>query len=230
MAARRQVGRWEATRGADFGLPNLAISAAAAGVPSTRAESVVGACDSRISVANRKKLASVRSRLQRSRPRPSHSRSSGRRVRRQVDARSRMKAVAYQRPTDPARSELMRRVRQRDTKPEQDVAAALRELGLRFRRNVRALPGSPDFANRARHWAVFVHGCFWHRHKNCPRTTTPTRNRRFWLDKFDANRKRDQRNARKLRAIGFSVITVWECQTRDGPRLLQRLARNLGVN
>ena len=193
-------------------------------------KSVVGACDSRISVANRKKLASVRSRLQRSRPRPSHSRSSGRRVRRQVDARSRMKAVAYQRPTDPARSELMRRVRQRDTKPEQDVAAALRELGLRFRRNVRALPGSPDFANRARHWAVFVHGCFWHRHKNCPRTTTPTRNRRFWLDKFDANRKRDQRNARKLRAIGFSVITVWECQTRDGPRLLQRLARNLGVN
>ena len=154
--------------------------------------------------ANRKKLASVRSRLQRSRPRPSHSRSSGRRVRRQVDARSRMKAVAYQRPTDPARSELMRRVRQRDTKPEQDVAAALRELGLRFRRNVRALPGSPDFANRARHWAVFVHGCFWHRHKNCPRTTTPTRNRRFWLDKFDANRKRDQRNARKLRAIGFA--------------------------
>ena len=141
-----------------------------------------------------------------------------------------MRAVTYQRPTDPARSELMRRVRQHGTKPEQEVAAARRELGLRFRRNVRALPGSPDFANRARRWAVFVHGCFWHRHRNCARTTTPTRNHRFWLDKFDANRKRDQRNTRKLRAIGFRVITVWECQTRDGPKLSRRLARNLGAN
>jgi DNA mismatch endonuclease (patch repair protein) len=141
-----------------------------------------------------------------------------------------MTAVAYQRPADPARSELMRRVRQSGTKPEQEVAAALRVLGLRFRRNVRTLPGSPDFANKSRQWVVFVNGCFWHRHRNCPQTTTPTRNRRYWLDKFDANRKRDRRNARTLRSTGFQVITVWECQARDEPRLLRRLARNLGVS
>ncbi|MGD1017113.1 MAG: very short patch repair endonuclease [Roseiarcus sp.] len=140
-----------------------------------------------------------------------------------------MRSVRYKRPTDPSRSELMRRVRQHGTKPEQDAAALLRELGLRYRRNVRTLPGSPDFANKSRRWALFVHGCFWHRHRNCERATIPTRNQRFWLDKFSANEKRDRRNARKLRSIGFRVITVWECQAEDTPRLLRRLARNLGV-
>lgn len=141
-----------------------------------------------------------------------------------------MKAALCEHPDDPARSDLMRRVRQSGTKPEQEVAAALRELGIRFRQNVRTLPGSPDFANKSRRWALFVHGCFWHRHRNCVRATTPTRNRRFWLDKFGANEKRDRRNTRELRSIGFQVITVWECQTLDTPRLLRRLARVLERN
>jgi DNA mismatch endonuclease (patch repair protein) len=136
-----------------------------------------------------------------------------------------MKALAYKRPTDLARSDLMRRVRHQGTKAEENVAVVLRKLGIHFRRNVKTLPGSPDFANQYRRWVIFVHGCFWHRHENCVRTTTPTRNRQFWLDKFDANKKRDRRKARLLRAMGFRVFTVWECETSDQPTLRRRLTK-----
>lgn len=133
--------------------------------------------------------------------------------------------LPYERPTDPRRSDLMRRVRQHGTSAEEAVAVALRNLGLRFRKNVKALPGSPDFANRSKHWVVFVHGCFWHRHENCPRTATPTRNRKFWVEKFKANKDRDRRKERLLRAMGFTVITVWECETAEEPLLRRRLAK-----
>jgi len=79
----------------------------------------------------------------------------------------------------------------------------------------RDLPGSPDIANRARKWAVFVHGCFWHRHVGCKRTTTPTRNRSFWIEKFRANIARDARVQAVLRSEGYRVIVVWECETED---------------
>lgn len=115
--------------------------------------------------------------------------------------------------TDPERSELMRRVRQFRTKPEDEVGSELRELGIRFRRNVRSLPGSPDFANKFRKWVIFVNGCFWHRHAGCPRTTTPKQNRTFWQTKFAANIARDKRKTRLLRSLGFQVVTIWECQT-----------------
>ncbi|MGH6923474.1 MAG: very short patch repair endonuclease [Propylenella sp.] len=136
-----------------------------------------------------------------------------------------MKSLGYERPIDPSRSELMRRVRQQGTAAENEVADVLRGLSLRFRRNVRRLPGSPDFANHRRQWAVFVHGCFWHRHRGCVRTTTPTRNRDFWLAKFDANVKRDQSKQRLLRAMGFVVVTVWECETRDRSLMRRKLRR-----
>ncbi len=103
---------------------------------------------------------------------------------------------------DAARSALMGRVRQRDTRPEQAVALALRSLGIAYRKNVRGLPGSPDFANKSGKWAVFVHGCFWHRHTGCRRATTPKANREFWLTKFAANRTRD---ARAIRVAGDGV-------------------------
>lgn len=80
----------------------------------------------------------------------------------------------------------MSRVRQRGTKAERSVAAVLRDLGLNYRLNVRSLPGSPDFANRAGRWVIFVHGCFWHQHRGCPRATVPKRNREFWSEKFEA--------------------------------------------
>ena len=115
-------------------------------------------------------------------------------------------------PTDPARSDLMRRVRQKGTKAENQVAQTLRELGLAYRRNVTSLPGSPDFANKSRNWAVFVNGCFWHHHEGCARATIPTRNRAFWTQKFSANRARDAAKTRALRSMGFRVVVIWECE------------------
>jgi DNA mismatch endonuclease (patch repair protein) len=113
----------------------------------------------------------------------------------------------------------MGRVRQRATRAERAVGAALTALGLRYRKNVRALPGSPDFANRRGRWAIFVNGCFWHRHRGCRRATTPTANRAFWLEKFAANRRRDAAAIRALRRRGFKVTIVWECQALDAARL-----------
>lgn len=136
-----------------------------------------------------------------------------------------MTSPGFEKPTDPARSALMRRVRQTGTKAEDEVAAILRQSGLRFRRNVKSLPGSPDFANKTNRWAIFVHGCFWHRHEGCPRTTTPTRNRDFWLAKFAANVNRDTIKARLLRAMGFKVLTIWECETRNPSNVRRRLQR-----
>jgi DNA mismatch endonuclease, patch repair protein len=135
----------------------------------------------------------------------------------------------HQLETDSERSALMSRVRQHGTRAEDDVASTLRELGVRYRRNVRALPGSPDFANRSRRWAVFVHGCFWHNHPGCARATIPTRNRNFWLQKFATNRTRDQIKARELAAMGFRVIVIWECESNNRPLALRRL-RPLEVN
>ena len=122
----------------------------------------------------------------------------------------------------------MQRVRQRRTKAEDLVAAALSDLGRHYRRNVRRLPGSPDFANQRRGWAIFVNGCFWHHHKGCPRGTIPTRNRAFWLEKFAANRKRDAAKIRLLRQLGLRVVVVWECEALDPPRLARRLEGLVG--
>lgn len=102
----------------------------------------------------------------------------------------------------------------------------LHALGHRFRVHNRDLPGSPDVANRTRRWAVFVHGCFWHRHEGCPRTTTPSRNRQFWLDKFAANVRRDERVQGQLRELGWKVLVIWECECEDVSRL-RRLRRAL---
>ncbi len=87
----------------------------------------------------------------------------------------------------------MRRVRRTGTAAEDCVAAACRELGLSYRRNVRNLPGSPDLANKSKGWVIFVNGCFWHRHTGCKRATIPKRNHNFWKQKFAENRRRDAR-------------------------------------
>lgn len=123
-----------------------------------------------------------------------------------------MKNRGYDRPTDSARSDLMRRVRQRGTAAELRIAEILRELGLHYRKNVKTLPGSPDFANKSRKWALFVNGCFWHHHAGCVRATVPTRNRAFWLAKFAANQTRDAAEIFRLRQQGFRVLIVWECE------------------
>ncbi|MBK6941513.1 MAG: DNA mismatch endonuclease Vsr [Planctomycetes bacterium] len=124
---------------------------------------------------------------------------------------------------DDRRSELMSRVRRQGTTPELAVEAALRRLRRTFARNDGSLPGSPDFSSRRARWVVFVHGCFWHRHDGCRKTTTPVRNRRFWLAKFRSNRARDRRVTSALRLLGFRVVVVWECETTGATRVVVRV-------
>jgi len=130
--------------------------------------------------------------------------------------------------TDPATSARLARIRQRDTTPELAVRLAARSLGHHFRIHNRDLPGSPDVANRTRRWAIFVHGCFWHRHDGCPRTTTPKRNRAFWVEKFEANQARDRRARAALRRLGYRTVVVWECESERPARLRSKLERGLG--
>jgi DNA mismatch endonuclease (patch repair protein) len=120
---------------------------------------------------------------------------------------------------DPETSARLGRIRQHGTSAELTVRKLLHALGRRFRVHNRDLAGSPDVANRRRKWAVFVHGCFWHRHAGCKRTTTPSRNRKFWLQKFEANVARDARVQEVLRTQGYRVLVVWECETEDVSRL-----------
>jgi DNA mismatch endonuclease, patch repair protein len=106
------------------------------------------------------------------------------------------------------------------------VRGVLRELGLSYRLKNRDLPGSPDVANRRAGWAVFVHGCFWHRHTGCVKATVPKRNRAFWLAKLVANRRRDTRAVRTLRRLGYHTVTVWECEL-ERPAHVRRLLMSL---
>lgn len=121
----------------------------------------------------------------------------------------------------------MTKVRQARTTPEEAVASVLRELGVFYRRNVKTLPGKPDFANRSRGWVVQVHGCFWHQH-DCKRGTIPAHNREAWLAKFARNKQRDSEVEAALEASGLRVLTVWECETRNHQSLVDKLATYLG--
>lgn len=131
------------------------------------------------------------------------------------------------------RSEMMRAVGQRDTKPEKAVRDLLLGLGVHYRRNHPGLPGRPDFANRSRGWAVFVHGCFWHGHRDCKKTKggksgrVPATNSEFWATKIEANRERDARKVRQLIDLGLRVLTIWECELRDRAALERKLSRFL---
>jgi len=116
--------------------------------------------------------------------------------------------------TDPiTRSRVMSRIRGYDTTPEKVVRSLLHRAGFRFRLHGKDLPGSPDIALPKWHAVVFVHGCFWHRHRNCPKAYTPKSNVRFWTEKFEANVARDLRKSRELKRLGWRVFVVWECRS-----------------
>lgn len=109
------------------------------------------------------------------------------------------------------RSERMSRIRSRDTKPEVSLRKALHKLGLRFRLHASGLPGKPDIIFRKQRIAIFVHGCFWHRHEGCKVATTPKSNTEYWIEKFDRNVARDAATATRLREAGWHVVVTWEC-------------------
>jgi DNA mismatch endonuclease, patch repair protein len=119
----------------------------------------------------------------------------------------------------------MKRVRRSGTTPELIVRRLLTALGARYRLNPRTLPGRPDLANQRRRKAVFVHGCFWHAHEACGRGRIPKANRGFWADKLEQNVERDARKIDQLRAVGFDVLVVWECELKDQNGVSDRLRR-----
>ncbi|MFV8639216.1 very short patch repair endonuclease [Ralstonia pseudosolanacearum] len=117
--------------------------------------------------------------------------------------------------TPDRRSRLMSRIRSKDTKPEVEVRSTLHRMGYRYVLHKRGLPGTPDLVFPARRKVLFVHGCYWHGHTCKYGKAQSKSNVEFWQKKIDANRRRDHRNTRKLRAAGWSVATVWECQIKQ---------------
>jgi DNA mismatch endonuclease (patch repair protein) len=119
----------------------------------------------------------------------------------------------------------MARVRGRDTGPEMALRRALWSEGLRYRLHARDLPGRPDLVFRSKRLAVFVHGCFWHRH-DCPAgSREPKTNRAFWRSKFEANVARDANDRDALKASGWSVLAVWECELRRPAQVREAVDR-----
>jgi DNA mismatch endonuclease (patch repair protein) len=113
-------------------------------------------------------------------------------------------------------------IRNADTRPELLVRRYLHAAGLRFRVHDRRLPGRPDIVLPKYRAAVFVHGCFWHRHTGCRFATTPSTRYEFWAAKFAANVARDASREEMLRAAGWRALTIWECEVGD-PEHLDRL-------
>jgi len=127
------------------------------------------------------------------------------------------------------RSRQMALVRSADTKPEMLVRRLVHGMGYRYRLHDRSLPGCPDLVFASRRKVIFVHGCFWHWH-NCKRGRRMPQNRRdYWQAKLLGNRRRDARHRRELRRLGWSVLTVWECQLKPAklPRTMERIAEFL---
>lgn len=115
------------------------------------------------------------------------------------------------------RSRMMAGIGGKDTKPELTLRKGLFALGLRYRLHDRKLPGRPDIVLSRWNAVVFVHGCFWHRHPGCRFATTPATRIEFWLDKFEKNVARDQRNVVALQTLGWRVLVVWECDIKADP-------------
>lgn len=127
--------------------------------------------------------------------------------------------------TTAERSKRMSLIRSKDTSPELAIRRALHALGLRYRLGNKHLPGKPDIAFPRQKVAIFVHGCFWHRHADCKVANMPKSNTAFWVEKFDRNVARDQLNQERLEAMGWRVETVWECEL--GPKNIESVAKRL---
>ena len=117
------------------------------------------------------------------------------------------------------RSAIMSRIRSKDTKPELRVRKTAHAMGLRFRLHRNDLPGTPDLVFPKWRTAVFVHGCFWHRHPGCRKAYEPKSRVDFWKKKFAANVERDERTRKALEKAGWKVVVIWECETENPDRL-----------
>jgi DNA mismatch endonuclease (patch repair protein) len=118
----------------------------------------------------------------------------------------------------------MSRVRSRNTAPELKVRRVAHSLGLRFRLHRKDLPGKPDLVFPRWKAAIFVHGCFWHRHEGCKKATAPKSRRDYWEPKFKTNVERDRRAVSELEARGWRTLTIWQCETADVASLSRLLS------
>ena len=125
------------------------------------------------------------------------------------------------------RSEIMSRVRSKNSRPEMLVRRLVFAEGYRYRLHDRKLPGCPDLVFRGRAKVIFVHGCFWHRHEACALARMPKSRLDFWEPKLEANKERDARNKKLLTKEGWKVLTIWECELKDAERLKQTIRRFL---
>lgn len=126
------------------------------------------------------------------------------------------------------RRRIMQSVGTANTGPEWVVRRLLHASGYRYRLHSKALPGKPDIVFGTRRKAIFVHGCFWHGH-GCAKGRAPKSRLDYWGPKLEANKARDSRNEADLRGLGWEILTIWQCETKDEQTLLQRL-RNFLAN
>ncbi len=129
--------------------------------------------------------------------------------------------------TPERRSWNMSRIQGKNTTPERRVRSLLHRCGFRFSLRRKELPGKPDVVLPRFRTAMFVHGCFWHRHAGCRNAVLPKTRSEFWSRKLSANVERDRQNVRDLKRLGWRVLIVWECELRDELALQKRLSRSL---
>jgi DNA mismatch endonuclease (patch repair protein) len=123
------------------------------------------------------------------------------------------------------RKTIMQAVKGKNSKPEKLIRSLIFQLGFRYRLHDSSLPGKPDLVFKSAKKAIFVHGCYWHRH-NCKKgNSRPAVNQDFWREKFDSNRKRDERVQQELKKMGWTILVIWECQTKQVgiARLVERI-------
>lgn len=125
------------------------------------------------------------------------------------------------------RSKRMSLIRGVDSGPEIKLRRLVYGMGYRYRLHDKGLPGKPDLVFKSRNAVIFMHGCFWHRHKGCSLARLPKSKLDFWKPKLEENRKRDIRNQRKLRSLGWRVLVVWECELSDMDKVSKKVRKFL---
>jgi DNA mismatch endonuclease, patch repair protein len=123
------------------------------------------------------------------------------------------------------RSWNMSQIKGKDTKPELIVRSHLHKMGFRFRLHRKDLPGKPDIVLPKHRTVIFVHGCFWHRHKSCKYSYNPKSRKKFWREKFEGNVERDKRNRKELFSLDWRSVVVWECQTNHSGKLQKLIGK-----
>lgn len=129
------------------------------------------------------------------------------------------------------RSQIMSRIGPKDSGPEKYIRSLLYSMGYRYRLHVKDLPGNPDIVLRQYQKVIFVNGCFWHGHKGCSRASLPSTNPEFWKEKISRNTRRDAKNYRKLKRLGWHYFVVWQCGIKKGSetKLRSKLSKFLSI-